>query len=149
MSTTVLDIAHLRHDKKTRCPNCSTAFTGSLSRAGDNTYVLHLQPIETGESWKLTMLYRALHGYLRWIAEGKKPHGCVTTKDHPFGQPGAGQYYYDPYHGSVEYLPAEDAYQFSIQTSDSDTCDTWWRGKFKLWGAAEIQEIWDESTLNT
>ena len=146
--STFTDIAALRHDNKTRCPNCSTAFTGSLSRAGNSFYQLQLQPIETGESWKLTMLYRTLHGYFRWVAEGKKPHGCVVTKEHPFGKPGAGQYYYDPYHDHVEYLPEEDLYRFSIQTSDSDTGDTWWSGKFRLWGAAQIKEIFDEEVRN-
>jgi len=125
----------------TRCPNCKLRLVAELNRSSqDDKYSLALRKIDD----KFSDLNHAFLCYLRWKAEGEK----IPYNSFQQGNPQPTQMYYDDYHSHIEYDPEQDNYKFNIQTSDSPEGDTWWRGRFKVWGGCQIQEILEESTAN-
>jgi hypothetical protein len=124
-------------DKKVRCPNCRIPVFATMSCEQDGRYHLNL----SRDDDRLSTLYEAFQRFLRWKAEGERPHGNTPVKS---GE--KTQYYYDGYHSHIAYDQAKDEYTFSIQVSDSPDGDTWWKGRFNLWGGCQIQKILEERT---
>lgn len=104
-----------------KCPICDNdvAFTHIGIRSKDEDLCLDVG-LKAGNDIG-ALLYHALVGYWRWVAEGKVEYG-----------PGR-QYYYDPYHNGITYN-GKDGYSYSIQISDSPEGDTWLKGTFMVRG---------------
>lgn len=108
------------------CPICNAELSATATCRGTN--------IEVGVRSKEgthNILLSALLGYWRWVAEGKPKY---VDK----------QYYHDPYHDEIEWLPEEECYRFSIQTCDGPDGDTWYSGKF-WYEHGEIEIIEEKS----
>ena len=97
------------------CPVCKAELQASATQGPDEKLTVQLKEKDTLEN----LLYRHLLQFWRCRGEGDRSY-----RDE--------QYYYDPYHGHIEYDKGTNTYVFSIQTYDSPEGDTWLHGEFRL-----------------
>lgn len=108
-------------------------------------------------------LLHILPRYWRWLMEGMPPFQHPVSLEGGRGYGLAPQYYYDPYHTMIEWVPPERPadfdprpqsftsknlhdvgkghYRFNIQTSDSPSGDGWIKGMFRFVPHGDIEII--------